>query len=85
LLEHHVLAAGHRLGALIAAAVAVVMGAAVLHLRGTYFAVLTFGMTELIRHAISYFEKSVTGTVGRVLMVVPEDAHHLPHGAGCWR
>ena len=53
-------------------AVAVVMGAAVLHLRGTYFAVLTFGMTELIRHAIQYWEKSVTGTVGRVLTVVPE-------------
>lgn len=34
-------------GALIATIVAVVMGAAVLHLRGTYFAVLTFGMTEL--------------------------------------
>ena len=49
-----------------------VMGAAVLHLRGTYFAVLTFGMTELIRHAVTYFEKSVTGTVGRVLTVVPE-------------
>lgn len=60
------------LGAGIAALVAVVMGAAVLHLRGTYFAVLTFGMTELIRHAITYFEKSVTGTVGRVLTVVPE-------------
>jgi branched-chain amino acid transport system permease protein len=60
------------LGALIAAAVAVVMGAAVLHLRGTYFAVLTFGMTELIRHAVNYFEKQVTGTVGRVLTVVPE-------------
>ena len=60
------------MGALIATAVAVVMGAAVLHLRGTYFAVLTFGMTELIRHAITYFEKSVTGTVGRVLTVVPE-------------
>jgi branched-chain amino acid transport system permease protein len=60
------------LGALIASSVAVVMGAAVLHLRGTYFAVLTFGMTELIRHAITYWEKSVTGTVGRVLMVVPE-------------
>jgi len=42
------------MGALIATAVAVVMGAAVLHLRGTYFAVLTFGMTELIRHAITY-------------------------------
>lgn len=60
------------MGAGIAAVVAVVMGAAVLHLRGTYFAVLTFGMTELIRHAISYFEKQVTGTVGRVLTVVPD-------------
>lgn len=60
------------LGALIATVVAVLMGSAVLHLRGTYFAVLTFGMTELIRHAITYFEKSVTGTVGRVLSVVPE-------------
>ena len=60
------------LGAAIAAAVAVLMGLAVLHLRGTYFAVLTFGMTELIRHAITYFEKQVSGTVGRVLTVVPE-------------
>ena len=60
------------LGALIAMVVAVLMGAAVLHLRGTYFAVLTFGMTELIRHSVTYFEKSVTGTVGRVLTVVPE-------------
>ncbi|MCU0775653.1 MAG: branched-chain amino acid ABC transporter permease [Ideonella sp.] len=60
------------LGALIAAGVAVVMGSAVLHLRGTYFAVLTFGMTELIRHAVTYWEKQVTGTVGRVLTVVPE-------------
>ena len=59
-------------GAGVAALVAVVMGSAVLHLRGTYFAVLTFGMTELIRHAIAYWEKQVTGTVGRVLTVVPE-------------
>jgi branched-chain amino acid transport system permease protein len=44
----------------------------VLHLRGTYFAVLTFGMAELIRHAISYYEKSVHGTVGRVLTTVPD-------------
>lgn len=60
-------------GALMAALVAAVMGAAVLHLRGTYFAVLTFGMTELIRHAITYVEKQVSGTVGRVLSVVPEN------------
>lgn len=60
-------------GALVAAVVALVMGAAVLHLRGTYFAVLTFGMTELIRHALTYVEKQVSGTVGRVLTVVPEN------------
>jgi branched-chain amino acid transport system permease protein len=60
------------LGALLATAVAAVMGALVLHLRGTYFAVLTFGMTELIRHAVTWWEKQVTGTVGRVLAVVPE-------------
>ncbi|NML42465.1 branched-chain amino acid ABC transporter permease [Ramlibacter sp. G-1-2-2] len=59
-------------GAGVAVLVAAVMGAAVLHLRGTYFAVLTFGMTELIRYAVTYFEKSVTGTVGRVLTVVPK-------------
>lgn len=59
-------------GAGVAALVAIVMGSLVLHLRGTYFAVLTFGMTELIRHAVSYWEKQVTGTVGRVLVVVPE-------------
>ena len=60
------------LGAAVAAAVAVGMGSLVLHLRGTYFAVLTFGMTELIRHAVTYWEKQVTGTVGRVLTTVPE-------------
>lgn len=61
------------LGAGVAALLAVVMGAVVLHLRGTYFAVLTFGMTELILHAVTYYEKSVTGTVGRVLAQVPDD------------
>lgn len=60
------------LGALVAVVLAVVMGSAVLHLRGTYFAVLTFGMTELIRHSVTLAEKSLAGTVGRVLIVVPE-------------
>ncbi len=59
-------------GSTVAVVVAVVMGSAVLHLRGTYFAVLTFGMTELIRHAVTYAEKTFSGTVGRVLMTVPE-------------
>jgi branched-chain amino acid transport system permease protein len=65
-------AAAIGLGAVLAVVVAVAMGSAVLHLRGTYFAVLTFGMTELIRHSITLAEKSLAGTVGRVLVVVPE-------------
>jgi branched-chain amino acid transport system permease protein len=71
-LEHVPWLGAIALGAALAALVALLMGSAVLHLRGTYFAVLTFGMTELIRHAVTYWEKSVTGTVGRVLTVVPE-------------
>ena len=60
-------------GAVLASLLAVVMGAAVLHLRGTYFAMLTFGMTELVMHAVTYAEKSISGTVGRVLVTVPEN------------
>jgi branched-chain amino acid transport system permease protein len=58
-------------GALLAAAFAGLAGLAILHLRGTYFAVLTFGMSELTRHAVTYGEKQYAGTVGRVLTVVP--------------
>ena len=60
------------LGGLIAAAFAALVGSAVLHLRGAYFAVLTFGLGELVRHAITYFEKSYAHTVGRVLTDTPE-------------
>ena len=58
-------------GSLVAAAFAALAGSAILHLRGTYFAVLTFGMSELVRHAITYGEKQYAGTVGRVLTTVP--------------
>jgi branched-chain amino acid transport system permease protein len=58
-------------GATVAAAFAAVAGVAILHLRGTYFAVLTFGLSELVRHAITYGEKRFAGTVGRVLTTAP--------------
>jgi len=60
-------------GAITAAAFAALAGLAILHLRGTYFAVLTFGMSELVRHSITYGEKQYAGTVGRVLTVVPSN------------
>jgi len=62
------------LGGVAAAAFALAVGAAILHLRGAYFAVLTFGLGELVRHAITYFEKSYAHTVGRVIAGPPESA-----------
>lgn len=56
-------------GGLVAAGFAALVGGAILHLRGAYFAVLTFGLGELTRHAITYVEKSRFRTVGRVLTV----------------
>jgi branched-chain amino acid transport system permease protein len=60
------------LGGAVAAAFAALVGAAVLHLRGAYFAVITFGLAELVRHAVTYFEKAFQGTVGRVIAEPPE-------------
>lgn len=59
-------------GGVVAALFAGLVGAAILHLRGAYFAVLTFGLGELVRHAVTYVEKSAFRTVGRVLTVTPD-------------
>jgi branched-chain amino acid transport system permease protein len=59
-------------GALVAAAFAGLAGLAILHLRGTYFAVLTFGMSEPTRHAVTYGESN-TWNGRRVLTVVPSN------------
>jgi len=61
-------------GGLGAAAFAALVGAAVLHLRGAYFAVITFGLGELVRHSITYYEKAYEGTVGRIIAEAPESS-----------
>ncbi|MGB7101711.1 MAG: branched-chain amino acid ABC transporter permease [Xanthobacteraceae bacterium] len=58
-------------GGLVAALLALVLGLCVLHLRGTYFAILTFGISELLKNLIMYIEKSEFGTVGRLMMGAP--------------
>ena len=60
------------LGGVAAATFAALVGAAVLHLRGAYFAVITFGLGELVRHAITYAEKTYAKTVGRVIADPPD-------------
>jgi branched-chain amino acid transport system permease protein len=43
------------------------VGAVTLRLRGMYFAIFTFGLAELIRQFMTWYETRVTGTVGRWL------------------
>jgi branched-chain amino acid transport system permease protein len=54
-------------GGLTAALFAFLVGLVVLHLRGAYFAVLTFGLAEIAKHSVTVLEKSHFGTVGRVI------------------
>jgi len=53
------------LGGLFSFLVALLVGLACLRLRGVYFAIFTFGLTELIQHSVLFYEMEVTGTVGR--------------------
>jgi branched-chain amino acid transport system permease protein len=58
-------------GAAVGAAIALLVGLLALRLRGPYFAVFTFGLAELTKHVLIWYETSVTGTVGRLLLAPP--------------
>jgi branched-chain amino acid transport system permease protein len=58
-------------GASTAAAMALAVGALALRLRGPYFAVFTFGLAELAKHVLIWYETGVTGTVGRLMLTPP--------------
>jgi branched-chain amino acid transport system permease protein len=60
-------------GAAAAAAYAALIGVVTLRLRGAQFAVITFGLGELTRHAVTLVEKARFGTVGRVIAEAPDD------------
>lgn len=62
------------LGAAVAAAMAGIVGALALRLRGPYFAVFTFGLAELAKHLLIWYETRVTGTIGRILLAQPGPA-----------
>ena len=57
--------------AAVAAVMALAVGTLALRLRGPYFAVFTFGLAELAKHTLIWFETSITGTVGRLLLSPP--------------
>ncbi|MBB4050925.1 branched-chain amino acid transport system permease protein [Devosia subaequoris] len=55
--------------AAIGLAVALLVGLATLRLAGVYFVIFTFGMAELIRQLVTWYEVNVTGTLGRYIFL----------------
>jgi branched-chain amino acid transport system permease protein len=58
------------IGALASFCFALLVGALTLRLRGIYFTIFTFGLVELIKHLLLWYEIKFTGTRGRFVVVV---------------
>lgn len=54
---------------------ALVVGLATLRLAGVYFVVFSFGLAELVRQLITWYEVNVTGTLGRYVFLPLEPRH----------
>lgn len=50
-------------------AVALLVGLATLRLAGVYFVIFTFGLAELIRQLVTWYEVNITGTLGRYIFL----------------
>jgi len=61
------------LGGFISFMLAFLIGALTLRLRGIYFAIFTFGLVELIKHLLLFWEINITGTRGRYIALVDND------------
>ena len=57
-------------GGLAAAAMAWLVGSLTLRLKGVYFTIFTFGLLELMKYLLLWFEVTFTGTRGRFVVVV---------------
>lgn len=58
------------IGGLVSFCLALFIGFLTLRLRGMYFLIFTFGISELIKHFILWWEANMTGTVGRWVVIV---------------
>jgi branched-chain amino acid transport system permease protein len=52
---------------------ALIVGLATLRLRGIYFTMFSFGLLELVRRLIQYYEFNITGTRGRYVATISVD------------
>ena len=62
--------------AAIGLAVALVVGLSTLRLAGVYFVIFTFGLAELVRQLVTWYETTVTGTLGRYIFL-PLGPEHI--------
>jgi branched-chain amino acid transport system permease protein len=63
---------------LASACLALIVGAITLRLRGIYFAIFTFGLVELIKNLLLWYEVKFSGTRGRfVILVDNETIYHI--------
>jgi len=60
-------------GGLLSFLIALLVGLSSLRLRGMYFTIFTFGLSELIRHSVQWWEVNITGTVGRIVVSVDHE------------
>jgi branched-chain amino acid transport system permease protein len=58
------------LGGLVSLILALLMGFLTLRLRGMYFIIFTFGVSELMRHFLLWWETNMKGTVGRFVVSI---------------
>jgi branched-chain amino acid transport system permease protein len=65
------------LGGVVSLVLALLVGLSTLRLKGMYFTIFTFGLSELIRHFVLWWEVVMTGTVGRwVVSVEPVPVYY---------
>jgi branched-chain amino acid transport system permease protein len=66
------------LASLLSFVLALFIGLLTLRLRGMYFIIFTFSITELIRNSLLWWETTMTGTVGRwVVIVDPKTVYYV--------
>jgi branched-chain amino acid transport system permease protein len=58
------------IGGLVSFILALFIGLLTLRLRGMYFIIFTFGISELMRHFLLWWETNFAGTVGRWVVIV---------------
>lgn len=60
---------------LIGLSVALVVGLSTLRLAGVYFVIFTFGLAELVRQTVTWWEVNITQTMGRYIFLPFEGRH----------